>query len=185
MASLPAGRKVELRPLKEADAEALYAAIEASRAHLKRRLRWPASVGSAENCRDFIRESLRAAERREKLVYGVFELKAGALAGVAALQNLNLTPGLGELAFWISAEKSRKGYAFEAAKSLAAAALKGGGFDRLYARIDPANRPARRVIQKLGFRYEGRLRHEKRVNGRWVDQECWGLLKKEWKKSKA
>ena len=26
------------------------------------------------------------------------------------------------------------------------------------------------------------LRKHKRLNGRWVDQECWGLLKTEWKR---
>jgi ribosomal-protein-alanine N-acetyltransferase len=53
---------------------------------------------------------------------------------------------------------------------------------RLYARIDPANRPSRKVLKKLRFRYEGTLREDKRLNGRWVHQECWGMLRSEWQR---
>ncbi|MBI2362306.1 MAG: GNAT family N-acetyltransferase, partial [Elusimicrobia bacterium] len=51
---------------------------------------------------------------------------------------------------------------------------------RLWARLDPANRAFRHVLKKLGFRYEGCLRADKRLNGRWIDQECWGMLRSDW-----
>lgn len=40
--------------------------------------------------------------------------------------------------------------------------------------------PGRKVLQSLEFRYEGCLRQDLRLNGRWIDQECWGLLRAEW-----
>jgi len=168
--------RVGLRALQEGDAEALYAAIEASRPQLKRRLRWIAAVRAPEDCREFIRGRALAGERLEELVYGVFEARRG-LIGIAALQNLRKNPGVAEFSCWISAPSRGRGLACQAGRLLVALAFKNKGLRRLYARLEPSNRPARKVIQKLGFRYEGRLRHAKRLNGRWVDQECWGLLK--------
>ena len=74
------------------------------------------------------------------------------------------------------------GLAVEAGRRLLKTAFLKEGLQRVYARIEPSNRAARRILQKLGFSYEGCLRREKKLNGRWVDQECWGLLKSEMKK---
>ena len=176
------GRRLELRPLAESDGEALFAAIDATREALKRRLRWVGAVASAEDCRGFIRAAAEAEKRGESAVYAVVEAKSKGLVGIAALQRLLENPGLAEASAWIRGDRQEKGYAVEAGRLLIALAFKGDGLHRLYARIDPANRAARKVLQRIGFRYEGCLRHEKRLNGRWVDQECWGLLKGEWKR---
>jgi len=176
------GRRLELRPLAETDAEALFSAIEASRDSLRRRMRWVGKVASAEDCRAFIQASRQEAERGASQVYGVFETKTGALAGIVALQHLLVIPGLAEAAAWIRADRQDKGYALEAGKLLLGLAFKGDHLHRVYARIDPANRAGRKVLQRLGFHYEGCLRQEKRLNSRWINQECWGLLRSEHKK---
>jgi ribosomal-protein-serine acetyltransferase len=176
---------VELRPLEAGDAEALFAAIEASRKPLQRRLGWAAAVKTAADCGDFIGRGAAAREAKEELVYGVFERGKGELVGVVALQNLRATPGLAGVSGWVRADKVLKGRGTEALRLLVGRAFRSDGLLRLYARIDPLNRAARKVVQKLGFQYEGRLRREKRLNGRWIDQECWGLLKSEWLKEGA
>ena len=78
--------------------------------------------------------------------------------------------------------RQNKGYGVEAGRLLIAHAFRRESLQKLYARLDPGNRGARKVLQRAGFRYEGCLRREKRLNGRWIDQECWGLLRSEWRK---
>jgi ribosomal-protein-alanine N-acetyltransferase len=90
--------------------------------------------------------------------------------------------GQAALGAWVRSDRQDKGYAAEAGRLLVEHAFRKLGLYRIYARIDPANRPFRKVLKKLGFRYEGCLRGDRRLNGRWVDQECWGLLKAEWKR---
>jgi RimJ/RimL family protein N-acetyltransferase len=174
------GRKLELRFLAESDSKMLYEAIFSSRASLRRRLRWPSLVAGSDDCLAFIRSCAEAARRGVEKVYGVFELRSQAFIGVVALQRLLESPGVAEISCWIRSDRQERGYAVEAGKLLVGRAFKREDLQRLYARIDPANRAARKVLQRLGLRYEGCLRQEKRLNGRWVDQECWGLLKKEW-----
>jgi RimJ/RimL family protein N-acetyltransferase len=173
------GRRLRLRPLAESDAEALCAAVEASREVLRRRLRWGGEAASVESSRGFVRAAARSRGERED--FGVFEARGGALAGVASLQGMLVVPGLAEFSLWVRADRQGRGYGAEAGRLLAAHAFRRQGLHRLWARIDPANRAARKVLQGMGFRYEGCLRHEKRLNGRWVDQECWGLLRSEWR----
>ncbi|MBI5211527.1 MAG: GNAT family N-acetyltransferase [Elusimicrobia bacterium] len=174
-----AGRRLVLRPLEAGDALTLYALIDASRSALRRRLRWVDDVHAIADVKGFVGRAA-ATSSGGALVLGVFEAKAGRCVGVAALQGLAEGGQVAELGGWIGVERRGRGYACEAGKALVGQAFRKWGLRRLYARIDPANRDGRRVLQKLGFRYEGCLRREKRLNGRWVDQECWGLLKEEW-----
>lgn len=173
------GRKVALRPLQENDAEALYEAAESSREALRRWVSWASAPLSLQAEADFIRRAAAVPNH----VWGLFELRTGRLAGAAALRRLE--PGeraQARLALWVRADRQGRGYATEAARLLVEHALRRMGLHRVGARIDPANRSARKVLKKAGFRYEGCLRDDRRAHGRWVDQECWGFLRSDWKR---
>lgn len=173
--------RLELRPLSAADAPALLNAIEASREALKRRFRWPGQVVSPEQCAEYVAKTAEAEARGEEMVRGAFLTKNGELVGVGALQKLKENPGLAEISVWVRADKQNKKYGQEIGRALIETAFKAHVLRllRLWSRIDPANRAARQVLKKLRFKYEGRLRREKRLNNRWIDQECWGLLKED------
>jgi ribosomal-protein-serine acetyltransferase len=171
------GRRVQLRPLEASDAEELFAAIEASRDVLKRRLQWVGAVATVADEKSFI------SEVRGKHVWAVQETKSGKVVGVSSLEAFE-EPQSGQFKFalWIRADRQDRGYGTEVGKLLVEQAFRRLGAHRISARMDPANRSFRRVLKKLGFRYEGCLRDACRLNGRWVDQECWGMLKTERKK---
>lgn len=183
---VPAGamtaRRVHLRPLTASDAQALYEAVDASRDALKRRLRWVPDVRGVEDESRFIEEAAARISERAVLVWGVFENRNDRLAGVAALLGMEEPErAQGRFGVWIRGDRQDKGYAVEAGRLVLEYAFRRAGLHRVYARLDPSNRPYRKALKKLGLRYEGCLRADKRLNGRWVDQECWGLLKPEWK----
>lgn len=171
--------RLELRPLETADAPALLDAIEATRDPLKRRFKWVTHTVSPEQCAEFVARAAASEQEGHELVRGAFLRKNGELVGVGALQRLRENPGLAEISFWVRADRQDKKYAQEIGRALIETAFKARVL-RLWSRIDPSNRAARQVLKKLKFKYEGRLRREKRLNNRWVDQECWGLLKEEW-----
>lgn len=176
-------RRLLLRPLDDADAEELFAAVDSSREKLKRRLNWVSAVSCVEDERRFIAESGRAMVAGDLLLWGIFEGKSQRLIGTASLDKITSPErSQANFAVWIRADKQDKGFSTEAGKAVVECAFKKLNCHRLFVRLDPSNRAYRRVLKKLGFRYEGCLRDDKRLNGRWVDQECWGLLKAEWKK---
>jgi len=177
------GRRVRLRTLSDSDAAPLFEAVESSREALKRWFSWVPKAGGAGDEAAFIRTSREEAERGESRGWGVFESRSERLAGVASVGGLAPPErGRGRFCVWIRSDRRDRGYATEAGRLLVEHAFRRLNLHRLFARIDPANRGARRVLRKLGFRYEGRLRDDSKINGRWIDTECWGLLKAERRK---
>ena len=173
-------RRVRLRALEPNDAPALFEAVRASRDPLKRRLSWVSSVGSVEDERRFIEEAARDGAR---FVRGVFDIRSDLLIGTASLEEMEApSASRARLALWVAEERRDKGLGSEAARLLVEHAFRRLNLHRLFARVDPANRAYRRVLKKIGFKYEGCLRADRRLNGRWIDQECWGLLRGEWKR---
>lgn len=183
----PAGalvtKRLSLRPLTSADAEVLVEALQASREMLRRRLCWVDEAHGVADEETFIRAAAEGRERGSSLVCGVFDRQGGGLLGVAALSPIATThASKAELGAWIRVEQQDKGFGAEAARALCEYAFHKLQLHRLYARIDPTNRPSRKVLKSLHFRYEGTLREDKKLNGRWIQQECWGLLRSEWQK---
>ncbi|MBI3548760.1 MAG: GNAT family N-acetyltransferase [Elusimicrobia bacterium] len=171
-------RKVRLRPFLPADARGLADAVEESLAELRRRFAW-ASAEQPYDAPAFVRRASRAPR---DTAFALVEPRTERLLGAAWLAEApDGEDGRLRLSLWVRKARAGRGCATEAGRLLVEHAFRKLGAHRLYARIDPANRAGRAVIRKLGFRYEGCLREDKRLNGRWVDQECWGLLKAEWK----
>jgi len=176
-------KRLSLRPLTPADAPALFEALQASREPLRRRLSWVDDVHGVADEEMFILAADEARERGTAQVCGVFERASGGLLGVASLSPIETAhASKAELEAWIRVDSQDKGFGAEAARALCEHAFHKLQLHRLYARIDPANRPSRKVLKRLHFRYEGTLREDKKLNGRWVQQECWGLLRSEWQK---
>ena len=50
------------------------------------------------------------------------------------------------------------------------------GLHRIYATCDPENRPSARVMEKLGMKYEGRMRQNLFEKGQWRDTLLYAIL---------
>lgn len=72
------------------------------------------------------------------------------------------------------------GYATEAARSLLQWAFKTLDLNRVQAETDTRNAASARVLEKLGFVREGKLREDCVVNGEVSDSWVYGLIRREW-----
>ena len=173
-------RRVYLRALTKDDATPLFEAVDASRDVLKRRLRWVSSVEAEADTRAFIAS---AAKDKTAKVWGIFEHKDDRLVGVASLEDmLDDKRARATIGFWIVVDRQDKGLGSEVGRAVVEHAFRKLDRHRLQARIDPSNRAFRKVLKKIGFSYEGCLRSDNRLNGRWIDRECWGMLQADWKR---
>ena len=84
------------------------------------------------------------------------------------------------IGYSIAATEQGKGYATEAVTAVVAALFTEAGIHRVSASIDPGNTASRRVLEKLGFRYEGRSLLSVFVRGQWVDDDRFAVLDSEW-----
>ncbi|MEP7202742.1 MAG: GNAT family protein [Ilumatobacteraceae bacterium] len=80
------------------------------------------------------------------------------------------------IGYTISAHAQGKGYATEAVAAVLAALFAEAGLHRVVASIDPRNPASRRVLEKLGFRYEGRSPSSVFIRGEWTDDDHFALL---------
>ena len=74
------------------------------------------------------------------------------------------------------------GYATEAARALVNFGFQDLGLSRISSWCVAANAASARVLERLGFRQEGRLRRNECFKGRWWDTLLFALLRDEWEK---
>jgi [ribosomal protein S5]-alanine N-acetyltransferase len=84
-----------------------------------------------------------------------------------------------KLGYAVRADQWGHGYATDAARTLLAFGFGQLGLHRVSAAIGPDNAASVAVVDRLGFRYEGRIRHHVHTNGAWRDSLLYSLLENE------
>lgn len=161
-AEIRSGRLL-LRPLQEADAGQVFAAIEESREHLAPWLSWPPTIQHPDDARDLC---LRWAARwtlRSDLGLGMFSLPDGRFLGATGMHDPNWALRSFEIGYWLRASAVGAGYVTEAVQLQTVLAFAVLDAQRVEIRCDPHNLSSRRVPERLGFPQEGHLRNA------WLD----------------
>jgi RimJ/RimL family protein N-acetyltransferase len=77
-----------------------------------------------------------------------------------------------------------KGYATEALKETINYLFNELNKHRIIASIDPRNVKSIRMVERFGFRKEGHFKESMLLNGEWVDDLVYAILKAEWIKKR-
>ncbi|MEE6261264.1 GNAT family N-acetyltransferase [Plantactinospora sonchi] len=85
-----------------------------------------------------------------------------------------------ELGYAIRADHWGRGYATDATRTLIGFGFTTLGLHRITAAIGPDNAASIAVAERLGMRYEGRLRDHVHTNGAWRDSLLYSVLAPEW-----
>lgn len=125
------------------------------------------------------------AEMREKDEANVFALilrTSAELVGTCGL-HVRQAGATAEIGYWIGRPFWGQGYATEAARAVMTYGFDVLGYHRLYAMAFSRNPASSRVLEKLGMRWEGRLRQHIEKWGVFEDAEVWGVLTGELERS--
>lgn len=87
----------------------------------------------------------------------------------------------GELGYAVRREDWGKGYATEAASLMLDFGFHTIQLHRIQAACGPENHPSQRLLAKLGFTPEGRIRDHVFTNGAWRDSLLYSILEQEWR----
>ncbi len=88
---------------------------------------------------------------------------------------------LAMIGFTIAPEHQQQGYASEGARALLDNLVDDVGVHRIAASIDPRNHASARLLERLGFRYEGCSIGAALVRGEWLDDDRYAMLADEWR----
>jgi RimJ/RimL family protein N-acetyltransferase len=167
-------QRLTLRPIRVADAEALYRAR--GDAEVMRYWDWPAQKSIRE-----LRETLTAHIPRpgdETMLWWVAALTPdGPAIGECDLSEMDRHNGRAEVGFLFAKAYWGQGYAGEAMERVIRFGFHDLGLERLGARFHDGNEASRRLLERLGFAYEGRLRSHIVRDGARRDCLIYGLLR--------
>jgi RimJ/RimL family protein N-acetyltransferase len=107
----------------------------------------------------------------------------GTMIGDAGFVVLENEPQQAEIGFTLDRAYQGQGYGSEAIRRLLDALFAPPlQLHRVRANIDPLNLASARLLERLGFRHEGRLIESLSFKGRWADEDWYAILRREWVK---
>ncbi|MBV8633827.1 MAG: GNAT family N-acetyltransferase [Burkholderiaceae bacterium] len=126
-------------------------------------------------------ERILARQQAGEMVQFVIEsIDEAKVVGTCLLFKFDLASQTAELGYSLSPAYWGRGWMNEALQLFIQCAFDHFDLRRVDARVDPRNVRSARVLTRLGFVLEGRLRECQRTKGELVDLELFGLLKREW-----
>jgi ribosomal-protein-serine acetyltransferase len=157
-------------------AEEVSALVLRNADRLRRWESWDPDRFTVEHSRAWLQACIDdfAAGRR----IGTYVRVAEELAGWASL---DIRGHIGEVGYWLDAGYEGQGLATSAVRTLLDLAFGQRALERVELRTSIANDRSRAVAMRLGFRYEGTLRHAIRLPaGGFEDEMLFALLAEEW-----
>jgi ribosomal-protein-alanine N-acetyltransferase len=175
--------RTAIRPLAVDDATEFAAAVVANRAHTEP---WEPMHAEAHYTRagqaETLRRDVEAWDLGTGYAFAVLDRAArDAIIGRIALGNVvrgawrNATLG-----YWVSAASGGQGHGTAAAKLICEFAFRHAGLHRVQPAVIPRNVRSIRVVEKAGFRREGRALKYLNIAGTWEDHDIFALTLEDW-----
>jgi ribosomal-protein-alanine N-acetyltransferase len=170
--------ELTLRSLRTRDARELERVLLENRPWLQP---WEATLpgGSGNwNVRGAVRSLLEQSGQRTAVPW-VLEVD-GQLVGQLTMSNIQWGAVLqGTIGYWVAQSVAGRGFTPSAVAMATDYGFRQLGLHRVEICIRPENGPSLRVVEKLGFRYEGRRNRYIHIDGDWRDHYCFGLVRDE------
>jgi ribosomal-protein-alanine N-acetyltransferase len=172
-----------IRPLVVDDAGAFAQAVIANRSHTEP---WEPIHAEAHYTRagqvETLRRDAEAWDIGTGYAFAVLDRGAGdAIIGRIALGNVvrgawrNATLG-----YWVAAASGGRGHATSAALLICEFAFRHAGLHRVQPAVIPRNARSIRVVEKAGFRREGRAINYLNIAGNWEDHDIFAMTLEDW-----
>lgn len=176
-------RRLVLRTLTEHDYEGWF---EVRRRCGEWLTRWePRTAGGphlAEDRRSFIgRCNIRERERQLGIGYGFGLFDGGRFAGEITISGIQRGPMQSAfVGYWIDQDLAGQGYTPEAVVAVLQYSFDYLDLHRIEINIIPRNEASRRVVEKLGIRFEGVAERYLEIDGVWEDHARYAITHEEW-----
>jgi len=169
---------ISIRPVRLRDARALERELLDNRTWLRK---WEATNPVGPMSFD-VRSSIRHLQSNARAGLGlpfIIEYQ-GELAGQLNVSSISYgSVSMATIGYWVSERFAGKGLTPTAVALASDHCFFTVGLHRIEICIRPENDPSLRVVEKLGFRYEGLRRRYIHINGDWRDHFCFALTVEE------
>lgn len=172
--------KCRIRKWELSDAKDLAAALSNKKVqdNLRDGLPYPYTE---QDGKEFI-SAMLSADESETFAFAI-TVDNMVIGSIGIFRQGNIHRQTAELGYYIAEEYWGKGIMTEAVKQICEYVFANSDIIRIYAEPFAYNIASCRVLEKVGFQYEGTLRSNAVKNGRVIDMEMYSLLKAEIKSS--
>jgi ribosomal-protein-alanine N-acetyltransferase len=170
--------KSSIRPIRLRDARVLERELLDNRSWLRK---WEATNPHGPMSFD-VRSSIRSLQTNARAGLGLpFAIEYdGEFAGQLNVSGITYgSLSSATIGYWVSERFAGLGLTPTAVALASDYAFFQVGLHRMEICIRPENGPSLRVVEKLGFRYEGLRRRYIHINGDWRDHFCFALVAEE------
>jgi ribosomal-protein-serine acetyltransferase len=149
----------------------LFDIVNTNREYLRKYLPWVDKIKSLADEEWFINNT-------KDISFVIMDEKRN-VAGFCSARNIDgITKAIG---YWLSPQKQGKGLATKAIRELINSLFQGeNSLRRVEIRTAVFNEASKKLAERLGFTKEGILRQTEYLNGEYVDQELYSVLRDEW-----
>jgi len=170
--------RLKLRRLSSVDTESLFT-IYSNNQVMKY---WSSPPFTAVwQANELISNSIKWWEAGESICLAVEELTSSKVIGTVSLFNFHQESKRAEIGYILGYPYWGRGFMIEALTKVIEFSFSDLFLNRLEADIDPENTASAKLLTRLRFSLEGRLRQRWIVNGNISDSEIYGLLCDDWK----
>lgn len=169
---------VVIRPIRLRDARQLERELIENRSWLRK---WEASSPNGTGPSD-VRAGIRSLQNSARAGVGMpFVVEVdGELSGQLNVSQVTYgSLSSATIGYWVSQRVAGRGVMPTAVALATDHCFRVAGLHRMEICIRPENLPSLRVVQKLGFRYEGLRRRYIHIDGDWRDHFCFALVAEE------
>ncbi len=171
------GKRVSIRPLKFSDGPDIYENVKD-----KEIVTWTVSIPHPypkDGALKFIRKARYNIKKKRSYAFGIVLKETGALIGVIELMAFDWKNKNAEIGYWLGRKYWGEGLMTEAVRLILKFGFGNLGLHRIYAKLFEDNTGSVRILEKSGFKLEGRMREERYRYGKWHDALRYGILESE------
>lgn len=168
-------QNILLHRYQPSDIDAIWAAVEESRAELTRWMAWCHDDYSREDARIWVEGRAAAWDANEEWGFIIVD-ENDRLLGTCGIHRIDLMHRVGELGYWVRTSAAGRGVATQATRQLCEWAFEEKCLRRIEILTDVENLASQRVAIKVGGIYEGTLRNRLLVEGRSHDCMLFAVL---------
>ena len=172
------GDGIELRAYVPDDAEASFAAVDASRAYLGEWLAWVDGSRAPSDVANFIRWTIEAYEAGTVLNLAI--VVDGVIVGGTGFERIAEQRRIGEIGYWLGEAHGGRGVMTRSAAALTTFGFETLGLHRIEIRADAANVRSRAIPERLGYTLEATLRDHRLHRDEFIDTVIYAMLEGGW-----
>jgi ribosomal-protein-serine acetyltransferase len=169
---------VSLEVLKEDDADALFAVVDANRGYLRRWLPWLDGNRSPADTLAFIQSTRKLAA--DHLGFSAAIRVEEEIAGIAGYHTFDWPNRSCIMGYWLAEPHQGRGIMTRSCRALIDFAFAALNVNRVAIACAVENTRSRAIPRRLGFQDEGISRDAEWLYTRFVDHAIYSLLQREW-----